>query len=295
MFFLQQLIIGLQLGSIYALVALGYTMVYGIVKLLNFAHGDIIMVGGYAAMYSVLAAHFGFHPVIAVLVTIIGCTVLAVVIEKLAYAPLRFAPRISALITAIGVSLLLQNLAQLIFGATPQAFPAGEFFPTGGIAIGEITLQYIPLITIAVAVISMAGLTFLVKKTKLGKAMRAVSEDMEAAQLMGINVNTIVTFTFAVGAALAGIGALLFGAYTPRLEHTLGVMLGLIAFVAAVLGGIGSIPGTVIGGFAIGLVEVLVTALGFSEWRIGAVFLILIIVLMVRPTGIMGRNLMEKV
>jgi len=295
MFFVQQLLIGLQLGSIYALVALGYTMVYGIVKLLNFAHGDIIMVGGYIAMYSVMASIFGYNPVIAIVVTIIGCTVLAVIIEKLAYAPLRFAPRISALITAIGVSLLLQNLAQLIFGATPQSFPVGEFIPAGGITLGDFTVAYTPLITIVVAVISMIGLTLLVRKSKLGKAMRAVSEDMETAQLMGINVNTIVTFTFAVGAALAGIGALLYGAYAPRLEHTLGVMLGLMAFVAAVLGGIGSIPGTMIGGFAIGLVEVLVTALGFSEWRIGAVFLILIIVLMVRPSGIMGRNLMEKV
>ena len=295
MFFFSQLINGLQLGSIYALVALGYTMVYGIVKLLNFAHGDIIMVGGYFALMSLSANHLGLPPVIAAIITVVGCVVLAVVIEKLAYAPLRSAPRLSILITAIGISLLLQNLAQLIFGATPQNFPATLLIPQGSIMLGEVRVGYTPLVTILTAVISMIILTILVQKTKLGKAMRAVSEDMDAARLMGINVNTVVTFTFAVGAALAGVGALLYSAGYPRLEPTMGVMLGLVAFIAAVVGGIGSIPGAMIGGFAIGLVEVFVTALGYSEWRIGAVFLILIIVLMVRPTGIMGRNLMEKV
>jgi len=295
MIFVSQLINGLQLGSIYALVALGYSMVYGIIKLLNFAHGDIIMVGGYIALYSILS--FALPPVAAVVVTVAGCTLLAVIIEKLTYAPLRMrsAPRLSLLITAIGVSILLQNLAQLLFTPNPRSFPATALIPAGSINLGGTQIGFTPLLTIAISVISMVLLTILVQRTKLGKAMRAVSEDTGAAQLMGINVNTVITFTFAVGAALAGIGALLYGAGYPRIEPTLGVMLGLKAFVAAVVGGIGSIPGAMIGGYAIGLLEVLVTAAGFSGWVDGAVFLILIIVLMVRPTGIMGRNIMEKV
>ncbi|MCL2546355.1 MAG: branched-chain amino acid ABC transporter permease [Oscillospiraceae bacterium] len=297
MVFVSQLINGLQLGSIYALVALGYTMVYGIIKLLNFAHGDVIMVGGYIALN---ALSFGWHPVVAALATVLGCMILAVVMEKLAYRPIRFAPRLSLLITAIGLSILLQNLAQLIFSASPQFFPTRDLFPfitddTTSLQIGELQIGYVPLITILVSLVSMVALTILVQKTKLGKAMRAVSEDTGAAQLMGINVNTIITFTFAIGAALAGIGALLYGAGYPRIEPTLGVMLGLKAFVAAVVGGIGSIPGAMIGGFAIGLLEVLVKSIGWSGWVDGAVFLILIIVLLVKPSGIMGRNLMEKV
>ena len=296
MIFVSQLINGLQLGSIYALVALGYTMVYGIIKLLNFAHGDIIMVGGYIALFS-LTANVGLPPVVAALVTVAGCTLLAIIIEKLAYTPLRIrsAPRLSLLITAIGVSIFLQNLAQLLFTPNPRSFPSTALIPAGSVSIGGAQIGFTPLITIVVSVISMVLLTILVQRTKLGKAMRAVSEDTGAAQLMGINVNTVITFTFAVGAALAGIGALLYGAGYPRIEPTLGVMLGLKAFVAAVVGGIGSIPGAMIGGYAIGLLEVLVTAAGFSGWVDGAVFLILIIVLMVRPTGIMGRNIMEKV
>jgi len=289
----RQLIIGLQLGSIYALVALGYNMVYGIVKLLNFAHGDVIMIGCYIALFSLTA--FAFSPLVAALATVAGCTILAIVIEKLAYKPLRFAPRLSLLITAIGVSILLQNLAQLFWTANPRSFPTGYLIPVGNVTIGTVQISYTPLVTIAVSVVSMVILTLVVKKTKLGKAMRAVSEDTEAAQLMGINVNTVITFTFALGAALAGVGALLFAENYPRIEHTLGVLLGLRAFVAAVVGGIGSIPGAVIGGFAIGLLEVFVTAMGFSAWVNGAVFLILILVLMVRPTGFMGRNMMEKV
>ena len=293
-FLIPQLIIGLQIGSIYALVALGYNMVYGIVKLLNFAHGDIIMIGCYIALFA-LTSQFFSNPFLAAFVTVAGCTILAVVIEKLAYKPLRFAPRLSLLITAIGVSILLQNLIQLFFTANPRSFPTHNLIPVGGVTIGQLQVSYTPLITIAVAVLAMVALTFLVQKTKLGKAMRAVSEDTEAAQLMGININTVITFTFALGAILAGIGALLYGAGYPRIEHTLGVLLGLRAFVAAVVGGIGSIPGAMIGGFAIGLLEVMVTAAGFSGWENGAVFLILILVLMIRPTGIMGRAMMEKV
>ena len=293
MLFFSQLINGLQIGSIYALIALGYSMVYGIIKLLNFAHGDVIMVGGYIALFSLTL--LALPPVAAAIVTVAGCTLLAIIIEKFAYAPLRFAPRLSLLITAIGVSILLQNLAQLLFTANPRSFPTHLLIPAGGVSLGGVHIAYTPLITIAVSVISMVALTFLVQKTKLGKAMRAVSEDKETAQLMGINVDAIITLTFAVGAALAGIGALLYGAGYPRIEHTLGIMLGLRAFVAAVVGGIGSIPGAMIGGFAIGLLEVFVTAMGFSGWINGAVFLILILVLMVRPTGIMGRSMMEKV
>jgi len=281
-------IIGLQVGSIYALVALGYTMVYGIIKLLNFAHGDIIMVGGYIALFSLT---FGLNPVIAALLTVAGCTLLAVIIEKLAYTPLRFAPRLSLLITAIGISILLQNLAQYFFGAHDRSFPRSLLFPVGNIVLGDVRIAYTSLVTIALSIVSMIALTVLVRKTKLGKAMRAVSEDTGAAELMGINVNNVITFTFAVGAALAGIGALLYGLRYPLIAPTIGAMLGLKAFVAAVLGGIGSIPGTMIGGYAIGLLEALVIALGFSGWVDGAVFM----VLMVKPTGIMGRPMMEKV
>ena len=293
MLFTTQLINALQLGSIYALVALGYNMVYGIVKLLNFAHGDIIMVGGYIALFSLSA--FFFPPVVAALLTIAGCTLLAIIIEKLAYKPLRFAPRLSLLITAIGVSILLQNLAQLLFSADGMSFPAHLLFPTGYISIDGIRLAYTAIITLAVALVSMVGLTLLVKKTKLGKAMRAVSEDTGAAQLMGININNIITLTFAVGAAFAGIGALLYSVHVPLIMPTIGMVLGIRAFVAAVLGGIGSIPGAMLGGYLIALLEVFIIAIGYSQLTDGVVYLILILVLMVRPTGILGRPMMEKV
>ena len=283
---------GLQLGSIYALVALGYNMVYGIVKLLNFAHGDIIMVGAYIALFSL---NFGHHPVLAAVLTVGGCTLLAVIIEKTTYAPMRLAPRLSLLITAIGVSILLQNLAQLFFEARGRSFPADQLLPAGSVTIGEASIAYTSLLTIAISVFSMILLTLLVKKTKLGKAMRAVSEDAGAAQLMGVNINIVITFTFAVGAALAGVGALMYGVRFPLITPTIGVMLGLRAFVAAVFGGIGSIPGAMVGGFVIGLMEALVISRGLSNWVEGAVFGLLIIMLLVRPTGIMGRDLMEKV
>ncbi|MCL2617741.1 MAG: branched-chain amino acid ABC transporter permease [Defluviitaleaceae bacterium] len=292
MLLVAQLINGLQLGSIYALIALGYSMVYGIVKLLNFAHGDIIMVGGYIALFSLT---FGQHPLLAAALTVAGCTVLAIVIEKLAYTPLRFAPRLSLLITAIGVSILLQNLAQYFFSASGRSFPGHLMIPHGSVSLGGVMVSYTSVITIVTSLVSMAALTMLVKHTKLGKAMRAVSEDQDAARLMGVNVNSVITFTFAVGAALAGIGALLYSVRFPLIFPTVGAMLGLKAFVAAVFGGIGSIPGAMLGGYAIGLLEVLVTAVGLSRWVDGVVFMVLICVLMVRPTGIMGRNMMEKV
>lgn len=292
MLFFAQLINGLQLGAIYALVALGYNMVYGIVKLLNFAHGDVIMVGAYIALFSLMTGH---HPVVASLITVGGCTLLAIIIEKTAYAPLRLAPRLSLLITAIGVSILLQNVAQVLFGARGMPFPDYRLLPMGSIQIGEANLAYTSILTIGISVATMAILTFIVQKTKLGRAIRAVSEDMGAAQLMGVNVNVVITFTFAVGAALAGVAALMYGVRFPQVTPMIGAMLGLRAFVAAVFGGIGSIPGAMIGGFVIGLLEVLVIAMDLSGWVDGAVFMLLIIVLLVRPTGLMGRNLMEKV
>lgn len=292
MLFFSQLINGLQLGSIYALVALGYSMVYGIILLLNFAHGDIIMVGGYIALLAITA---GLPTYIAVPLSIIGCILLACIIDKVAYSPLRKAPRISLLITAIGVSLLLQNLAQLIFSAKSQPFPSSVVIPKGNVNIGGFAISYTALVTLLVAVVSMLLLTWLVQKSKMGKAMRAVSEDMGAAQLMGISVNSTISFTFAVGSALAGIGAILYCCRYPQVSPTMGSLLGLKAFVAAVLGGIGSIPGAMLGGFAIGLCEVLVTSLGGSAWTDAVVFAILIVVLLIKPTGFMGKAMSEKV
>lgn len=292
MLFFNQLINGLQLGSIYALVALGYSMVYGIILLLNFAHGDIIMVGGYVALLAITA---GLPVYVSIPLSIIACILLACLIEKIAYAPLRKAPRISLLITAIGVSLLLQNLAQLIFSAKSRPFPNSTIIPKGSIPIGEFSVSYTALVTLATAVASMLILSWLVQKTKMGKAMRAVSEDTGAAQLMGININRTITFTFAVGSALAGIGAILYCCRYPQVSPTMGSLLGLKAFIAAVLGGIGSIPGAMLGGFAIGLCEVLVNSLGGSAWTDAVVFAILIIVLLVKPTGFKGRTMMEKV
>ena len=290
--FFSQLINGLSLGSIYALIALGYSMVYGIIMLLNFAHGDVIMIGGYIALLTIAA---GLHPALAVVLTIVGCVALSVVIEKVAYRPLRSAPRISLLITAIGVSLLLQNLAQLIWTANTRSFPATKIIPSVTYQLGSLSISLSAIVTIVVSVLSMLALTFLVQKTRMGKAMRAVSEDTGAAQLMGININNTITFTFAIGSALAGIGAVLYCCRYPVVNPTIGSLLGLKAFVAAVLGGIGSIPGAMIGGLAIGFAEVLVTALGLSEWTDAVVFAVLIVVLLVRPTGFLGRSMAEKV
>ena len=287
---ISQLVNGLQSGSIYALVALGYSMVYGIILLLNFAHGDIIMIGAYVVFYAMTS--FSLPPLAAVLLAVIACTLLGALIEKIAYTPLRSAPRLSLLITAIGVSFLLENGAQLVFGAGAKNVPS---FISGGVQIGDVYLSYVSVVTILVSVASMVVLTFLVQKTKLGKAMRAVSEDMGAAQLMGISLNRTISFTFAVGSALAGIGSVLYICAYGQASPTMGSMLGLKAFVAAVLGGIGSIPGAMIGGFVIGLLEALVTAVGLSTWKDGVVFAVLIVVLLVKPTGILGRKITEKV
>lgn len=288
---ISQIVNGLQSGSIYALVALGYSMVYGIILLLNFAHGDIIMVGAYVAWYAM--TNLGLHPIFSILLAIVCSALLGVVIEKVAYTPLRSAPRLSLLITAIGVSFLLENGFQLIFGAGAQTVPPMVSGPD--LTLGSVTLSFPAMLTIVVSLISMVSLTFLVQKTKLGKAMRAVSEDMGAAQLMGISLNKTITFTFALGSALAGIASVLYLCAYPQTSPTMGSMLGLKAFVAAVLGGIGSIPGAMIGGFAIGMAEALVSAVGLSVWKDGVVFAILIVVLLVKPTGILGRPIMEKV
>ena len=280
---LAQLLNGLQLGSVYALIALGYTMVYGIILLLNFAHGDIIMVGAYISWIAL--AQLGLHPIVAAILAVAGCTLLGVLIDKVAYAPLRNAPRLSILITAIGVSYFLENGAQLVFGADAKVVPAFTDITT--IQVGDLT--------IAVTAVSTIVLNLLVQKTKLGKAMRAVSEDMGAARLMGINVNNTISFTFAVGSALAGIGAVLYSMAYTQATPTMGIMLGTKAFVAAVLGGIGSIPGAVIGGLLVGMAEVLVSALGFPVWKDAVVYLLLIVVLIFRPTGILGRTMNEKV
>ena len=288
--FVSQLFNGLQTGSVYALVALGYSMVYGIILLLNFAHGDIIMVGAYTAFYAMTAFHL--HPILSVVLAVVTSTLLGVVIEKVAYTPLRSAPHLSLLITAIGISFLLENGAQLLFGADTKSM---DTLVPGNVSFGSVTISYTAILTIIVAVIAMVALTLLVQKTKLGKAMRAVSEDMGAAQLMGISLNKTISFTFAVGSALAGIGSVLYLCAYSQASPTMGSMLGLKAFVAAVLGGIGSIPGAMIGGFAIGLLEALVAAVGLSVWKDAVVFAILIVVLLVKPSGIMGHPVTEKV
>ena len=289
--FFTQLLNGLQLGSIYALVALGYTMVYGIILLLNFAHGDIIMAGAYISWIAM--AQLGMHPALAALLSIVGCMALGVAIDKIAYAPLREAPRLSVLITAIGVSYFLESGSQLIFGADAKVVPA--FVNLTTVSVGSVTLSLTAILTVAITCISTVVLTFLVQKTRLGKAMRAVSEDMGAARLMGVNVNSTISFTFAVGSALAGIGAILYSMAYHQATPTMGIMLGTKAFVAAVLGGIGSIPGAVVGGLVVGFVEVAVAALGLSVWQDAVVFLLLIVVLVVKPTGLLGHAVTEKV
>ena len=286
----SQFLNGLQTGSIYALVALGYSMVYGIILLLNFAHGDIIMVGAYAAYYAMTTFHL--HPIISVVIAIAASTILGVVIEKVAYTPLRKAPRLSLLITAIGISFLLENGAQLLFGADTKSM---DPIVTGQVMLGSLKISKAALLTIAVTIVAMVALTLTVQKTKLGKAMRAVSEDMGAAQLMGISLNKTISFTFAIGSALAGIGSVLYLCAYQQASPTMGSMLGLKAFVAAVLGGIGSIPGAMIGGIAIGLCECFVSAIGLSAWKDAVTFAILIIVLLFKPTGFLGRKVQEKV
>ena len=287
---LAQIVNGLQTGSIYALVALGYSMVYGIILLLNFAHGDIIMIGAYVVFYSM--TKFALHPLAAVILAVLCCTALGVAVEQVAYTPLRSAPRLSLLITAIGVSFLLENGAQMLFGADTKSM---DPIVPGNLSLGPVVVSKAAIITIAVSVVSMFALSFLVSRTKMGKAMRAVSEDMGAAQLMGISLNRTISFTFAVGSALAGIGSVLYLCVYPQASPTMGSMLGIKAFIAAVLGGIGSIPGAMLGGFLIGLLESLISAVHLSMWKDAVIFVVLIIVLLVKPSGSLGHKVQEKV
>ena len=290
---IQTLISGLSLGSIYALIALGYTMVYGIAKMLNFAHGDIIMVGAYAVITSVLTMNL--PPVVAILISILVCVVLGVTIEFLAYRPLRQAPPLSVLITAIGVSYLLQNLALLIFGANTVSFHSVVPVPALTLAGGKLTISGETIVTILSCIVIMIGLTLFINRTKSGQAMLAVSEDKGAAQLMGINVNKTIGLTFAIGSGLAAVaGVLLCSAY-PSLNPYTGSMPGIKAFVAAVFGGIGSIPGAMIGGILLGIIEILGKAYISSQLADAIVFAVLIIVLLVKPTGILGKKIQEKV
>ena len=293
MSYLKHLISGIRLGSIYAIIALGNTMVYGIAKMLNFAHGDVIMVGGYMCFCA--TTYLGWPARMGVVLAVIVCTALGVVIERLAYKPLRMAPSLAVLITAIGVSYFLQNAALLIWSSNPKTFTSvvtGEALSLFG---GQMQISKVTLVAIAACVVIMVALMLFTGKSKVGTAMRAVSEDKGAAQLMGINVNSTISFTFAVGSALAGIGSVLYCCSYPQATPTMGSMLGLKAFVAAVLGGIGSIPGAMVGGSVIGLCECFVSAIGLSAWKDAVTFAILIIVLLVKPTGFLGRKVQEKV
>ncbi|MDQ0152329.1 branched-chain amino acid transport system permease protein [Moryella indoligenes] len=293
MTFISYLLSGISLGSIYAIIALGYTMVYGIAKMLNFAHGDVIMVGGYVSFMAMSSA--GLPALPAVLLSVLVCTVLGVVIERIAYKPLRGANSLAVLITAIGVSYLLQNLALLIFGANPKSFSSVVPLPALSLAEGKLTISGETLTAILACVIVMICLTAFINKTRAGQAMLAVSEDKGAATLMGVNVNSTIALTFAIGSALAALaGVLLCSAY-PTLTPTTGAMPGIKAFVAAVLGGIGSIPGALIGGLLLGVLENLSKAYISSKLSDAIVFSVLIIVLVVKPTGILGRKIMEKV
>ena len=281
--FLSYLINGISLGSVYAIIALGYTMVYGIAKMLNFAHGDVIMIGCVGP------------PLVAVVLSVIVCTVLGIVIEKIAYKPLRRATPLAVLITAIGVSYFLQNAALLLFGADTKSFTNVVTLPSLKLAGGSLTISGTTIVTVLACVIIMAGLMIFIKKTKAGQAMLAVSEDKDAAQLMGVNVNATISLTFAIGSGLAAIAGVLFCSAYPTLTPYTGSMPGIKAFTAAVFGGIGSIPGALIGGILLGIIEILGRAYISSQLSDAIVFAVLIIVLLVKPTGILGKQIHEKV
>ena len=293
MIFLNYLISGISLGSVYAIIALGYTMVYGIAKMLNFAHGDVIMVGAYICFFA--TSRYGLPPLVGVLLAVVVCTVLGIAVERLAYKPLRAAPSLAVLITAIGMSYFLQNAAQLLWTPNPKVFSSiagnGRFTLSGG----ELSVSYLAIVTIISCVVIMAVLTAFVNLTKMGKAMRACSEDKDAAQLMGINVNRTISVTFAIGSGLAAIaGVLLCSAY-PTLVPTTGSMPGIKAFTAAVFGGIGSIPGAFLGGILLGVIEIFAAAYISTQLSNAVVFAVLIIVLLVKPAGLLGKYTPEKV
>ena len=288
---LEQLINGLSTGSIYALIALGYTMVYGIAKMINFAHGDIIMVGAYALYVVSLLLHIPVIP--SMILTVIICAILGITVEKVAYKPLRKAPPLAVLITAIGVSYFLQNLSLLIFKATPIPFQSVIQVPS--ISIGGLNISGVTLVTLIITIISMVILTLFINKTKAGSAMRAVSEDKGAAELMGINVNRTISMTFAIGSALAAVAGILYICQYQSLRPTLGALPGIKAFVAAVLGGIGTVPGAMLGGIVLGIIESMSKAYISTELSDAIVFGVLVIVLLVKPTGLLGKRKSEKV
>ncbi len=294
MSFITYLINGISLGSVYAIIALGYTMVYGIAKMLNFAHGDVIMIGAYAVLTLLTGA--GMSPLLAVLMSIVICTILGITVEKIAYRPLRGASSsLAVLITAIGVSYFLQNIALLIFGPDTKSFINIISVPSLSLAGGELVITGTTIVTIIACIVIMCALTLFVNKTKPGRAMKAVSEDRGAAQLMGVNVNATISLTFAIGSGLAAIAGVLMCSAYPSLTPYTGAMPGIKAFVAAVFGGIGSIPGAMVGGILLGVIQNLGTAYISSQVADAIVFAVLIVVLLVKPTGLFGKNIQEKV
>ena len=289
--FIKTLISGLGLGSIYALIALGYTMVYGIAKMLNFAHGDVIMVGAYAGIVAFTSA--GLPPVFTVFLSVLVCTLLGVTIEHFAYKPLRGASSLSVLITAIGMSYLLQNLALMIFGSQQKAYP--QYVKLGQVSLGAVTVDGITLLTLGVTACIMVGMSLFINRTKLGKAMRAVAEDRGAAELMGISVDRTIALTFAIGSALAAVASMCYGLTYVYIKPTTGAMPGIKAFTAAVFGGIGSLPGAMLGGIALGVIEQMAKTYISPLWADAIVFAVLVLVLVVRPTGLLGKEIQEKV
>ncbi|MFD1392806.1 branched-chain amino acid ABC transporter permease [Lacticaseibacillus jixianensis] len=289
--FFQQLINGLSLGSIYALLALGYTMVYGIIKLINFAHGDIYMIGAFWGYYVINQYHVDFG--VALVSSMVICAALGMLIEYLAYRPLRNSPRITALITAIGVSYFLENGMSFLYGANTRNFP--QVVASHRFTVFGVTVTNIQLLIVAVSLLLMVALQLIVQHTRMGTAMRAVAVDQEAAELVGINPNHVISFTFGLGSALAGAAGVLIGLYYNSIDPLMGMVPGIKAFVAAVVGGIGSIPGAAIGGFLIGMLETFVQAIGLSAYKDAAVYVVLIVILVVLPAGLFGKNIKEKV
>jgi len=293
--FLQQLLNGLSLGAIYALIALGYTMVYGVLRFINFAHSDVFMVGAFIGYYmgKIVPENTVWGGLVVLIVAMLGCAVLGMVIERLAYRPLRGAATLNVLITAIGVSLLLEYSGQVFFGATPRTFPA--VFPSVNFTLGNLVISSNQVVVIVVTALLMVGLQFIVYRTKIGTAMRAVSLNPKAAQLVGVNNDVVISFTFGLGSALAAAGGILYALNYPSIDPLMGVMPGLKAFVAAVLGGIGNIPGAALGGLLLGTVETFVNGSQWSTYKDAIAFAILIIILLFRPAGLLGRATVEKV